>query len=133
MNKPKHTKESTMERWANNPANMPIIKHWTPIPYKSKGSSYGACGIRIDGNPEFIDAVLSRLKDLMDGENGITRLELSRQVVDGSKLGKEFYKKERGAEVLYLRLHMRGNEAQRFNTLFDAKATQRSIRFAEAR
>jgi hypothetical protein len=63
------TKEDTLNQWANLTANLPILPVMDAIPYKSKGSSYGACGIRIDGSPEFIDAVLSRLKDLVDGEN----------------------------------------------------------------
>jgi len=81
-----------------------------PIPYKAEGSSYGACGIRIDGSPAFIDAVLSRIQDVLDGENTVTRLELSRNVVDGSKLGKHFGKATRNAEVCYIRLHVRGHE-----------------------
>jgi len=101
-----------------------------PIPYKSSGSSYGACGIRIDGTPAFIDAVLSNLKDMIDGENQVTRLELSRQAVDGSKLGKAFYKAVPNAEVCYIRLHMRGHEGAMMQAFMGSHeaATQRMDR-----
>jgi hypothetical protein len=110
--KSKHTKESTLAHWQSLPENLPILPHMSILPYKSRGSTYGACGIRIDGNPEFIDAVLSRLKDLMEGESIETRLGLSRAEVDGSNLGKQFDNREAGAEVVYIRLHERGNEGK---------------------
>ena len=47
-----------------------------PVPYKHTGSTYDQDGIRITGSPEFIDSVLSRLKDLLQYENGETRLQL---------------------------------------------------------
>jgi hypothetical protein len=126
-----YTKEHTLIQWNAAPPNQPILKEMIPIPYKSKGSSYGACGIRIDGTPEFIDAVLSNLKELIAGENGMTRLELSRQRVDGSKLGKEFHKKVHRAEVCYVRLHMRGDEAAHVNTMFGVMR-QETMNFAAA-
>ena len=86
------------------------LKHMTPLPYKAKGSTYGACGIRIDGNPQFVDAVLSNLQTLIDGENNVTRLGLSRNPVSGKGLNKSFDNQANNAEVCYIRLHMRGNE-----------------------
>ena len=80
-------KADALKRWKDLPDSDPLGK-MTPIPYKARGSRYGACGIRIDGNPAFIDAVLSKLKTLLDGENHYTRLELARNVVDGSGIGK---------------------------------------------
>ena len=103
-------KADTLRAWKALQPNQAILPHFEPIPYKAEGSSYGACGIRIDGPAAFIDAVLSRIQDLTDGENIETRLELSRQVVDGSKLGKRFNKASPGAEVCYIRLHQRGHE-----------------------
>ena len=65
-------------------------------------------GIRIDGNPQFIDAVLSQLTDLLDGENTLTRLELSRSQVDHSRVNTNGSKCGGEAEVCYIRLHRRG-------------------------
>jgi len=95
------------------------LRHMTAIPYKSKGSRYGACGVRIDGNPQFIDAVLSCLKSLIAGENHLTRLELSRNRVDGSGLGKDLPNADDGAECCYIRLHVRGDEGARASMVFD--------------
>jgi hypothetical protein len=62
-------KQDTLRQWKELPENLPIMPHFRALPYRATGSKYGACGIRIDGSPEFVDAVLSRLKDLIDGEN----------------------------------------------------------------
>jgi len=113
------TKKETLEHWKKLEPGQPIMEHMRPLAYKSTGSTYGACGIRIDGNPAFIDAVLSRLQDMMQGENGITRLGLARNTVDGKGLDKEFHNKEQGAEVCYIRLHERGNEAKHLHRLFN--------------
>ena len=87
---------------------MPIIPHFDAIPAKASGSTYGACGIRIDGNPAFIEAVLSRIKDLISLENPVTRLAFSRNPVNGSGVNKNFNNAARNAECCYIRLHMRG-------------------------
>lgn len=100
------TKRDAITQWraldtGQNP--LPLMR---PIPYKTTGSRYGACGIRIDGSPAFVDAVLSNLKPLLAGENMNTRLELSRRAVD-----KEFKALPNAvpeAECCYIRLHVRG-------------------------
>lgn len=74
-------KRIALQRWHSLEENQPILPHFTPIAADAHGSTFGACGIRISGNPQFIDAVLSRLKDLLQAESGATRLTLSRQSV----------------------------------------------------
>lgn len=108
------TKSETLEHWNDIPENQPMLKHMTAIPYKAKGSTYGTCGIRIDGNPEFVDAVMSHLKELIAGEGVETRLQLSRNKVDGSKLGKSFANRDADAECVYIRLCERGDEGKIF-------------------
>jgi hypothetical protein len=103
-------KSEALKHWRSLPPNQNPLPHMEAIPYKSEGSKYGASGIRIDGNPEFIDAVLSCLKPLIAGESVRTRLELSRRKVDGSGIGKALPNKDRDAEVCYIRLHVRGRE-----------------------
>jgi hypothetical protein len=112
-------KEEALFLWKSLPANLPILPHFTPIPYKAAGSKYGACGIRIDGNPEFIQAVMSRLKDLIPGENHVTRLGLAWNRVDGSGIGKQLDNTDRAAECCYVRLHMRGNDGMMASHFFD--------------
>lgn len=48
------------------------------VPYKHTGSTIDEDGIRITGSLEFIEAVTSRLKDLLKFENdAATRLQIS--------------------------------------------------------
>ena len=113
------TKGATLNHWQGLKEDQPILSKMEPLPYKAKGSTYGACGIRIDGNPEFIDAVLSHLKELIDGENCVTRLGLSRNAVDGKGLNKAFYNTADHAECCYIRLHERGSQGQMASAVFD--------------
>ena len=123
-------KQDTMVHWKSMPERQDPLKHMDPIPYKTTGSRYGACGIRIDGNPAFIDAVLSNLKTLIDGENHVTRLELARSIVDGSGIGKSLPNAGQGAECCYIRLHMRGAEGAMASAVFDRHLHGATERFA---
>lgn len=126
-------KTETLTHWKALDKDQPILRHMEPIPYKAKGSTYGACGIRIDGTPAFIDAVLSHLQELIDGENHVTRLGLSRNAVDGSKLGKQFHNAEQDAEVCYIRLHVRGEQGAMASAFFDKDLAEPTERFARTR
>ena len=110
-------KAEALKHWQGLEANQNPVKHFLPIPYKTSGSRFGACGIRIDGTPAFIDSVLSRLKDLIACENHSTRLELARNTVK-PVMGKHFENSEKDAEVCYIRVHERGREAQIVNAIF---------------
>jgi len=125
------TKAEGLRHWSELPENQPILSHFRPIPYKSEGSSYGACGVRIDGSPEFIDAVLSRLKDLIDAENQVTRLELARNPVK-PVMGKAFHKAVANAEVCYIRCHLRGQEGAIAASFFDRHLAGATERYAVA-
>jgi len=111
-------KSEALQEWRNLPEGLPIAPHFESIPYKRTGSKYGACGIRIDGNPDFVRAVLSRLKDLLPLENCRTRLGLAWAPVDGTGLGKELPNTAEHAECCYIRLHERGSESQAMRAMF---------------
>lgn len=129
----KYTKEGLLQYWAAKlRRRINPLKFMVPIPYKASGSKYGCCGIRIDGSPEFIDAVLSQLTDLMDGENAYTRLELARNPVEAVTIKGETKGFENAvfeAECCYIRLHQRGGEAQMVNGMFGVakEATERYV------
>ena len=109
----KMNKEKALEHWAKLPVNVNPLQYMEAIPYKTTGSRYGTCGIRIDGTPEFIDAVLGKLKDLIPGEGVNTRLELARNEVKPVTIQgetKAFDNSCDNAEVCYIRLHERGSE-----------------------
>lgn len=117
-------KKEALRRWQNLVPDQPIIPHFTPIAADARGSTFGACGIRISGNPEFIDAVLSRLKDLLSCEAGSTRLSLSRQPVKtvaittgDSVVEKQWKNADTDAETCYIQVRER-----------TAKTRQRKVR-----
>jgi hypothetical protein len=129
-----HGKEQGIVHWTQLPEDANLLKHMTAIPNKAAGSKYGTCGVRIDGNPQFIDAILGRLKGLIEGEGEETRLEFSRSevkptVIKGEHKG--FENSVIGAQVVYIRLHERGPEAimaNRFIASFTGKAPKSTTR-----
>lgn len=107
-------KKEALRRWQNLQPDQPILPHFTPIAADARGSTFGACGIRISGNPEFIDAVLSRIKDLLAAEAGSTRLNLSRQPVKAvsiksgdSVVDKKWNNADTDAETCYIQIRER--------------------------
>ena len=112
-------KHEALAHWRSLPENVDPLPLMSPIPYKASGSTYGACGIRIDGTPAFIDAVLGRLKPILAGENNVTRLGLARNTVDGSGLKKELPNAVEAAQCCYIRLHMRGEQGAAASYFFD--------------
>lgn len=132
--KTRTTKQTTLLHWQSLPGTVNPLQHMEPIAYRSTGSKYGACGIRIDGTPEFIDAVLGKLKDLIDGENCLTRLELSRQEVTPTEINgetKTFDNAATRAQVCYIRLHKRGPEGARASAIFDKGLHAATKRFMQ--
>ena len=107
-------KKEALTRWINLEENQEILPYFTPLAADAKGSTFGACGIRISGNPKFIDAVLSRLKDLLAAEAGSTRLSLSRQPVKpvsitsgDAVVDKKWNNAEEDAETCYIQIRER--------------------------
>ena len=125
-------KSTALAHWKSLPANQDPLPHMTPIAYKADGSKYGACGVRIDGSPDFIDAVLSCLKSLIDGENHITRLELARRSVEPVTINGKTKRFAQGGEVCYVRLHMRGGQGAMASAIFDRHLAEPTRRFAAA-
>lgn len=109
-------KAEMLDHWKNLKENSPILPHFLPLE-KPEGSTFGACGIRIDGSPQFVDAVLSRIKDVIAGENHITRLACSyNEAVTGFKPAPNAAP---NAVVCYIRLHLRSEEGCVASSFFD--------------
>lgn len=118
------SKQEALELWDALEENQDPYPHMNPIPYKSKGSTYGSCGVRIDGNRDFVEAVMSCLKPLLQGENDETRLQLSFNEVKPTEIKgerKNFSNAESDAVCCYIRLHERGRQAAQVNTMFGRK------------
>jgi hypothetical protein len=122
-------KEQSINRWRSLEPNQNPLAVMRPIPYKAEGSRYGCCGIRIDGTPEFVDAVLSCLKSLLPGENAVTRLELARSTVKAT--AERRFVNGDGGEVCYIRLHERGGEAQVMNMRYDRSLRAATEQYAD--
>ena len=108
-----------------------MIEHWKTIeekplhpavvPYKHEGSTYDQDGIRITGSQDWIDAVLYRLRDLLQYENGETRLQV---------VYKESQDRETGAPLdswnCYVQVHERGGEAKMMNACLERIRARKS-------
>ena len=101
-------KAEILAHWAKLPPNQEVKPE--PVPYKHKGSTYDECGIRITGTREFIDSVLSRLKDLLPYEGGETRLQVVYVEAKDRKTGALT-----GSWTAYVQVHERGPEAKMMN------------------
>lgn len=106
-------KAEFLKHWVGLPANQPIKP--TFVPYKHKGTTFAEDGIRITGTPEFIDSVLSRLKDLLAFENTQTRLQVLHAESKDRKTGQPT-----GSYSCYVQVHERGEEAKMANALASA-------------
>ena len=120
-------KKDLLNHWRELTPNQDPLSVMTPIDGKQKGKTYGLDGVRIDGSMEFIDAVLSCLKPLLDGENCITRLQASHN--DCSKAEGDF-NKGNGGNVCYVRLRTRTAEGAASSAFFDRDLHQATERFA---
>jgi hypothetical protein len=69
------SKDEVLDFWRQIPANTPI--QMKPIDYSHKGSTFGEDGIRITGSPNFINSVISHLKDFLSYEGPRTKLAVS--------------------------------------------------------
>jgi len=72
----KASKDEAIKYWSSLAPGVPITDVRT-IPQGHKGSTYGLDGIRITGSASFINAVISRLKDLLNYEGKGTRLQIN--------------------------------------------------------
>lgn len=125
-------KADALAHWQGMEPNADPLPHFRPIPYKTEGSRYGCAGVRIDGPPAFVDAVLSCLKSLIPAENHVTRLELARHSVEprpGFNAGRNA---DTGAEVCYVRCHVRGPQGAAASAFFDRHLKDATRQFAAA-
>lgn len=101
-------KSEILTHWAGLPENQPVNPEI--IPYKHRGSTFDEDSIRITGSQEFIDSVLSRLKDLLKYESADTRLQVMYQESQDKKT-----KQPTGSYCAYVQVHERGAEAKMVN------------------
>lgn len=110
-------KKDLLGHWQGLRTDLPLTP--SPVPYRHEGSTYAEDGIRITGSPQFIDAVLGRLKDLLKFEGTETRLQVSYRE-SGDKVTRE----PTGSYQCYVQVHERGDEAKVVNVLATALASR---------
>ena len=93
-------KEEILRQWRTLETELPLVP--TPIPYGHKGRTFDHDGIRITGSKQFIDSVLSRLKDMLQFESSDTRLQLSYQPSSDIDTGDPL-----GSHQCYIQVHQR--------------------------
>jgi len=111
-------KKAMLEHWAGLEANQQLNP--LPVAYKHEGSTYAEDGIRITGSEQWIDSVLSRVKDLLCDESGSTRL----QVVYKQSTDRET-REPIDSFNCYIQVHERGGEAQAVNRMIEGSAKRR--------
>lgn len=112
-------KAEMLTHWASLKPQQPIEP--AVVPYKHSGSTYSQDGIRITGSREFIDSVLSRLQDLLQYENGETRLH----VAYAESTDKSDRTCPLGSYSCYIQVHERGQDAKACNAFVAAMTSGR--------
>ena len=76
----KAKKADVIQFWKNLRPNLPL--QMTAVSENHKGTRFSADGIRITGNPQFINSVLSRLKDIIQYEGENFRLDVEYREIE---------------------------------------------------
>jgi len=78
----KAKKAEILQFWKNLNPNLPL--QMEPVSERHKGTRFRADGIRITGSPQFINSVISRLKDLMQYEGEKFRLDVEYRQIEST-------------------------------------------------
>ena len=98
------TKAEALRHWSELAPRQSVAPRFGPVPYGTRGSQYGYCGLRIDGSQEFIDAVLSNMKGVLTCENHRTRIGINYQQVTDMQTQQPRVDQF----CCYVRVHVRG-------------------------
>jgi len=121
MKKPKRFgKKAFLDLWRGMKRKKKLAMR--PVPYKHKGSTFDQDGIRLTGDRKFIDAVLSRVTELLAYETGDTRLQLNYQQAVDKETGRPL-----DSWTCYIQVHERGDEAKMANALVSGITGRQTI------
>ena len=98
------SKEEDMRLWRGLPFGMPIAMK--PVDNDHKGSTFSEDAIRITGTTEFIESVISRLKEFLKYESETTKLNVSFRETSSPSLEEEGMGKK--SYVFYIQSKTRG-------------------------
>ncbi len=80
----KAKKAEVLDFWRKIQPNLPI--RMKPVDEGHKGTRFRSDGIRITGSPEFINSVMSRIKDVADFETPGYRLDVEYRQIEPTAL-----------------------------------------------
>jgi hypothetical protein len=98
------SKEEVMRLWRGLPLGTPIAMK--PVDNDHKGSTFSEDAIRITGSTEFIESVISRLKEFLKYESETTKLNVSFRETSSPSLEEEGMGKK--SYVFYIQSKTRG-------------------------
>ena len=96
-----------------------------PLKSQTKGSTYGSDQVRVTGSPEFVSAVMGKIKELLAFENAETRIAISCAKVEATEINgerKEWPNASPNAVAVQVKVHERGDEAKIANKIMEAFA-----------
>ena len=100
----KAKRQDVVDFWRSMRPNLPVSP--TPVKSSHKGTRFDQDGIRITGSPDFINGVISRLKDFLQyDENPSTKLDIEYRQIE-TKQGE--YK---GTPIYVFYIHVLEKEA----------------------
>lgn len=76
----KAKKADVLSHWKSLTPNLPI--KMDAVPESHKGTRFRSDGLRVTGSPQFINSVLSRIKDMADFEKTGNRLDVEYRQID---------------------------------------------------
>ncbi|RDJ35142.1 MAG: hypothetical protein DWQ19_09920 [Crenarchaeota archaeon] len=79
----KAKKADVIQFWQNIKPNLPI--QMEPVSATHKGTRFRSDGIRITGSPQFINSVLSRIKDIIQLQSGDVRLDVEYREIENKE------------------------------------------------
>lgn len=118
MNAKSLKKAEFLSHWRSIPQDQKVKP--SPVPYKHEGSTYCEDSIRITGSKEFIDSVLSRIKDILQYENGSTRLQTVYKETIDRESGLPSSEVSLEAWNCYIQVHERGSQAIAINAFLES-------------
>ena len=80
----KAKKAEVLDFWRKLQPNLPIKMQ--PVSGDHKGTRFRSDGIRVTGSPEFINSVISRIKDMAEFEGPGVRLDVEYRQIEPSAI-----------------------------------------------
>jgi hypothetical protein len=115
----KASKKEILTHWSQVPPGLPLTSIRT-VPSSHKGSTITFDGLRITGSSQWIDFILSRLRDMLGYEGEQTRLQViyKQQIDSKTQMGRP------NSYVFYLQVKQRGDTEKSPNPVFTTPLNQ---------